>query len=242
VIIHVGSRGPSQNGSKVTVEVAPFVDELEQMRGALELGLGDYVRKNGFREVVVGVSGGIDSAVTAALAAEALGPERVHCVSMPSRYSSEETRSDARRLADELGAEQQRLLPCAEHQVAPADSARESQVVADHRGGPGLPADRAILENYRAKPLGGAVQSGGQARRPGSHDDKVVDLRRRSRVHAKRVREVDGGGLVDHGTVVEDHSRQSRNVDVMCGDQLAAALGLRRIEAMGNSVARHRLA
>ena len=102
-IIHIGSRGPSPNGSKVTVEVAPFVDELEQMRGALELGLGDYVRKNGFREVVVGVSGGIDSAVTAALAAEALGPERVHCVSMPSRYSSEETRSDARRLADSLG-------------------------------------------------------------------------------------------------------------------------------------------
>ena len=102
-IIHVGSGGPSQNGSKVTVEVAPFVDELEQMRGALELGLRDYVRKNGFHEVVVGVSGGIDSAVTAALAAEALGPERVHCVSMPSRYSSEETRSDARRLAESLG-------------------------------------------------------------------------------------------------------------------------------------------
>ena len=102
-VIHIGSRGPSQNGSKVTVEVAPFVDELEQMRGALELGLRDYVSKNGFREVVVGVSGGIDSAVTAALAAEALGPERVHCVSMPSRYSSEETRSDARRLADNLG-------------------------------------------------------------------------------------------------------------------------------------------
>ena len=73
------------------------------MRRALELGLRDYVRKNGFREVVVGVSGGIDSAVTAALAAEALGPERVHCVSMPSRYSSEETRSDARRLAESLG-------------------------------------------------------------------------------------------------------------------------------------------
>src|SRR5205807_9327491 len=52
---------------------------------------------------VVGVSGGIDSAVTAALAAEALGPERVHCVSMPSRYSSEATRADAKRLAESLG-------------------------------------------------------------------------------------------------------------------------------------------
>ena len=53
--------------------------------------------------MVVGVSGGIDSAVTAALAAEALGAERVHCVSMPSRYSSEGTRTDARRLAESLG-------------------------------------------------------------------------------------------------------------------------------------------
>jgi NAD+ synthase (glutamine-hydrolysing) len=102
-IIHVGAPGPSSNGSKATDDVAPFVDELEQMRLALELGLHDYVRKNGFSDVVVGVSGGIDSAVTAALAAEALGAERVHCVSMPSRYSSEATRGDARRLADSLG-------------------------------------------------------------------------------------------------------------------------------------------
>jgi NAD+ synthase (glutamine-hydrolysing) len=102
-IIHVGAPGPSSNGSKATPEVAPFVDELEQMRLALELGLHDYVRKNGFSDVVVGVSGGIDSAVTAALAAEALGAERVHCVSMPSRYSSDATRTDARRLAENLG-------------------------------------------------------------------------------------------------------------------------------------------
>ena len=102
-IIHVGTRGPSQDGSKIRVEVVAFVDELEQMRLALELGLRDYVDKNGFRDVVVGVSGGIDSAVTATLAAEALGAERVHCVSMPSRYSSEATRTDARRLSDSLG-------------------------------------------------------------------------------------------------------------------------------------------
>jgi NAD+ synthase (glutamine-hydrolysing) len=63
------------------------------------------VNKNGFSEIVVGVSGGIDSALTAALAAEALGPERVHCVSMPSRYSSAGTRDDARRLADALGCD-----------------------------------------------------------------------------------------------------------------------------------------
>jgi NAD+ synthase (glutamine-hydrolysing) len=103
-VIHVGGPGPSSNGNKATGEVLPFVDHLEQMRLALELGLHDYVRKNGFSDVVVGVSGGIDSAVTAAIAAEALGAERVHCVSMPSRYSSEGTRTDARRLAESLGS------------------------------------------------------------------------------------------------------------------------------------------
>jgi NAD+ synthase (glutamine-hydrolysing) len=84
--------------------VAPSLDELEQMRLALELGLRDYVQKNDFHEVVLGVSGGIDSALTAALAAEALGPEHVVCVTMPSRYSSEGTQADARRLAETLGA------------------------------------------------------------------------------------------------------------------------------------------
>jgi NAD+ synthase (glutamine-hydrolysing) len=81
----------------------PFADDLEQMRLALELGLRDYVGKNGFGDVVVGLSGGIDSALTAALAVGALGPERVHGVSMPSRFSSEGTRADARRLAENLG-------------------------------------------------------------------------------------------------------------------------------------------
>src|SRR6185436_17859114 len=105
---------------------------------------------------------------------------------------------------DELGAEEQRLLPRAKDEVAAADSARESQVVADHRGSPGLPADGAILDNHRAKPLGRTVQGGRQTRRPGSHDDQVVDLRRRSRVHAKRLRDVADSGLVDYGAVVED--------------------------------------
>ncbi len=101
--IHVGS--PHMQSDHTEPIVTPFYDELEQMRIALELGLSDYVRKNGFREIVVGVSGGIDSALVAALAVEALGPERVHCVSMPSRYSSEGTRGDARRLAESLGCE-----------------------------------------------------------------------------------------------------------------------------------------
>jgi NAD+ synthase (glutamine-hydrolysing) len=101
--IHVGSLH-RQSDSK-SAAVTPPCDDLEQMRLALELGLDDYVRKNGFKEVVVGVSGGIDSALVTALAVEALGAERVHCVSMPSRYSSEGTRGDAHRLAEGLGCD-----------------------------------------------------------------------------------------------------------------------------------------
>src|SRR5215212_3555939 len=101
-VVHIGAaRGPRE---PVDAVIAPRLDELEQMRLGLELGLSDYVNKNGFGEIVVGVSGGVDSALTAALAAEALGSERVHCVSMPSRYSSPATRADARSLAENLGA------------------------------------------------------------------------------------------------------------------------------------------
>ena len=102
-VVPTGSPRPA--GERVSGTVAPLLDELESMRLALELGLRDYVDKNGFREVVVSVSGGIDSALTAALACEALGPERVHCVSMPSRFSSEGTRRDAQLLAERLGVD-----------------------------------------------------------------------------------------------------------------------------------------
>jgi NAD+ synthase (glutamine-hydrolysing) len=104
-LVHVADPTPSTDGRPPPIVIDPFEDELEQMRLALELGLRDYVEKNGFGEIVVGVSGGIDSALTAALAVEALGADRVHCVSMPSRFSSEGTRRDARRLAESLGTD-----------------------------------------------------------------------------------------------------------------------------------------
>jgi NAD+ synthase (glutamine-hydrolysing) len=94
---------PREQSAPAHPELAPQLDDLEQMRLALELGLHDYVTKNGFGDVVIGLSGGIDSALTAALCVEALGAERVHGVSMPSRYSSEATRNDARNLAESLG-------------------------------------------------------------------------------------------------------------------------------------------
>lgn len=69
----------------------------------LVLGVRDYVRKNGFQDVVLGLSGGIDSAVTACIAVDALGKEHVAGVTMPSRYSSDETKSDAALVAGNLG-------------------------------------------------------------------------------------------------------------------------------------------
>jgi NAD+ synthase (glutamine-hydrolysing) len=86
----------------VTPTVAPFASELEQMRLGLGLGLRDYVQKNGFGDIVLGISGGIDSALTAAIACDALGKEHVHTVSMPSRFSSADTRDDAREVSENL--------------------------------------------------------------------------------------------------------------------------------------------
>jgi NAD+ synthase (glutamine-hydrolysing) len=80
-----------------------FEDPVDSIRKGLVVGIRDYVRKCGFRSVVVGLSGGIDSAVTAALAVEALGRERVTGIMMPSRFTSSESVADARALAANLG-------------------------------------------------------------------------------------------------------------------------------------------
>jgi len=82
---------------------APIPGPEEEVYRALVLGLRDYVTKNGFSDVVLGLSGGIDSALTAVVAADALGPEHVHGVMMPSRYSSAGSIDDSRALAENLG-------------------------------------------------------------------------------------------------------------------------------------------
>ncbi|MEV0088219.1 NAD+ synthase [Saccharopolyspora sp. NPDC003752] len=82
---------------------AERLDDVAEVWSALVTGLRDYVHKNGFRSVTFGFSGGIDSAVVAALAADALGADAVHGVSMPSNYSSEHSRSDAAELAKRIG-------------------------------------------------------------------------------------------------------------------------------------------
>ena len=81
------------------------LSDLAEVYSALVLGLGDYVRKNGFRHVGLALSGGIDSALVALLAVDALGPDNVSCVIMPSPHSSDETQADARTIAANLGAE-----------------------------------------------------------------------------------------------------------------------------------------
>ena len=85
--------------------VAKLLGPEEEVYAALRTGLRDYVGKNGFEHVVFGLSGGIDSALVALLAVDALGPDRVTCVSMPSPYSSEGTKADARAIAANLGTE-----------------------------------------------------------------------------------------------------------------------------------------
>ena len=82
-----------------------LLDDLDEVYAALRLGLRDYVRKNGFEHVVIALSGGIDSALVALVAVDALGADRVTCVVMPSPHSSAETQGDARAIAANLGAE-----------------------------------------------------------------------------------------------------------------------------------------
>jgi NAD+ synthase (glutamine-hydrolysing) len=134
-VVRLGA--PHEQTERAEPQIAPVLDELEQMRLAIELGLRDYVQKNGFEAVVIAVSGGIDSALTAALSVEALGPERVHTVSMPSRFSSEETRRDARLLAESLGVDFRELsidetVAAAEAALAESFAGRERDLAEEN--------------------------------------------------------------------------------------------------------------
>jgi len=102
--------------------------ELERIHAALVLGTRDYVKKNGFTDVVIGLSGGIDSALVAAIAVEALGAERVHGVSMPSRYSSDGSKDDAFELAQNLN------IPCQSVPIEPAFAAYLSMLEESFAG------------------------------------------------------------------------------------------------------------
>ena len=113
-------RGPAPASKQPPLRpIARQFEPLEEVYEALVMGLRDYVQKNGFREVVIGLSGGVDSALTAVLAADALGPASVVTVAMPSRFSSDHSIEDAAELAANLGLR---------HMTLPIESAFQSIV------------------------------------------------------------------------------------------------------------------
>jgi len=108
-IIPVGtnSTAPPTSNNKVVLaapqRIEPKMERLQEIYAALVLGTGDYVRKSGFKNALIGLSGGIDSSLTAAIAVDALDAENVLSISMPSGYSSEGSKTDAQELAENLG-------------------------------------------------------------------------------------------------------------------------------------------
>jgi NAD+ synthase (glutamine-hydrolysing) len=105
IVASVGEPPEGHGAAPYGGELARLLDADAEVYAALVLATRDYVTKNGFEHVVIGLSGGVDSALVLLIAVDALGPEFVTCVTMPSRYSSEGTRSDAKVLADNLGVE-----------------------------------------------------------------------------------------------------------------------------------------
>jgi NAD+ synthase (glutamine-hydrolysing) len=134
----------------LTGDIRPLRERyIEQVHEALVLGLGDYVRKCGFKSVVLGLSGGIDSAVTAAVAARAVGPENVLGILMPSQYSSEHSVTDARKLTENLGIQ---------HKIVPINNLFNSYIGELEEHFEGLPPD-ITEENIQARIRGNILMS-----------------------------------------------------------------------------------
>ena len=129
-VITVPTHRPAAVES-VEARIEPSLSEEGEVLEGLVLGLGDYFRKNGFSRAVLGLSGGIDSSLAAAVAVEALGPENVTGVLMPSRYTSDLSNSDAAALAKNLGIDTQ-TVP-----IGPAFDAYEEMLRGAFKGLPG---------------------------------------------------------------------------------------------------------
>ena len=138
--------GPDESGTVPGIAREPFWPSLpdpEEVYRALVLGVRDYVRKNGFRSVILGLSGGIDSALTATIAADAVGPDNVHVVLMPSRYSTDHSVGDAEELVKRQGLHSvtvpiRSMVDAFEAELAPA----------------GFPATGLPAENLQARVRG----------------------------------------------------------------------------------------
>jgi NAD+ synthase (glutamine-hydrolysing) len=143
------SSGADPQGSVEPRLAEPLPSEEEEVYGALKLGLRDYVEKNGFDHVVIALSGGIDSALVALIAVDALGADRVSVVVMPSPHSSDDTQSDARTIAANLGVE---LI---EISIAEAMDAYDSALAQSFEGAePGL-----AEENLQARIRGNLIMA-----------------------------------------------------------------------------------
>jgi NAD+ synthase (glutamine-hydrolysing) len=125
----------------VAGNVRPLLDEVESAYGAIVLGVRDYVNKNGFNGAVLGLSGGIDSGLTLAIAADAIGAQRVEAVMMPSRYTTDMSLEDARLAAEALGVDY-RVIP-----IEPMFEAFMQSLAEQFRG---LPRD-TTEENIQAR-------------------------------------------------------------------------------------------
>jgi NAD+ synthase (glutamine-hydrolysing) len=128
---------PPTRGEAPAPRVATPMGHEEEVYAALALGLRDYVEKNGFEHVVLGLSGGIDSALVACVATDALGAERVTAAVMPSPYSSPDTQADARRLAANLGVQLVELdiaagMRAYEETLAPVFAGREPDITEEN--------------------------------------------------------------------------------------------------------------
>ncbi len=114
--VAVVAVGPIQR-PEITNQIAPLRDPLDEVWNALVMGTRDYVHKSGFTDICLGLSGGVDSSIVAAIAVDALGATNVHTVALPSRFSSEGSLSDAAKLAANLGCD---------HRVIPIEAAHAS--------------------------------------------------------------------------------------------------------------------
>jgi NAD+ synthase (glutamine-hydrolysing) len=147
-VITVPTHRPAAAES-VEARIEPSLSEEGEVLEALVLGLGDYFRKNGFSRAVLGISGGIDSSLGAAVAAEALGPENVTGVLMPSRYTSDLSNTDAAALAKNLGIDTQ-TVP-----IGPAFDAYEEMLRDAFKG---LPED-VTEENLQSRIRGNILMA-----------------------------------------------------------------------------------
>ena len=136
-----------ESGKRKVESGKEFPPREQQLFAALSLGIRDYVHKCGFKSVIVGLSGGIDSALVAVLAAEALGPDKVLGVSMPARYSSEGSLSDAEALAKNLGIRYE-VLP-----IEPVFQAVENQLAKVFAGTKPNEAEENVQSRLRGVTL-----------------------------------------------------------------------------------------